>query len=396
MTPVVGWSKVRSPSINSGQDFGLRSIELVYNPFYMQSTRTPYYEILLRFTILFSIVSILVSCQLNQTPVENFASTSLPAEPLLPGMFTTDLLNPLDTPHTYVEETCRYLRNKWNPLNAAPGTVVMLILIKNINPGTGDLPDSVPVTQLFELMDQLHAQGFEAITTDQLQAFMERNVEIPPRSFMLIQEGNQSLDYYDKYFREYFFMWGWTVTNGWVSEREVDATLLAENFTLEREGFIDHQASGVTPGTTLSDDSAKVIIARELQGSLTGFADQFGKKPTAIVWRNGGFGMRPIEAARQLRFKLGFTANTRGPIMYNWVPLGDTDDPERPDMIPEGLIDEPLMTLPTYTPNEALSAIDTVRAIGKAAAGYASSNMDAEHKYYEVVCEEEYGPMPTP
>lgn len=362
----------------------------------MQSTRTPYYEILLRFTILFSIVSILVSCQLNQTPVENSASTSLPVEPPLPGMFTTGLLNPLDTPHTYVEETCRYLRNKWNPLNAAPGTVVMIILVKNINPGTGDLPDSVSVVEFFELMDQLRAQGFEAVNTDQLQAFIERNVEIPPRSFLLIQDGNQGVEYYDKYFREYFFMYGWTVTNGWVSEREVDASLLAENFTLEYEGFIDHQARGITPNARLTDDSAKVIIARELQGSLTGFADQFGKTPTAILWPNGGFGMRPIEAARQLRFKLGFTNNLRGPIMYNWVPLGDAVDPERPGLIPEGLINDPPMTLPVFSPTEALAAIDAARAIGKAAGEYASSNKEAEYKYYEVVCEEEYGPMPTP
>jgi hypothetical protein len=311
-------------------------------------------------------------------------------------MFETNLLNPLDAPHDYAEETCRYLRNKWNPLNAAPGTVVMLILIKNINPGTGDLPDSVNVIELFELMDQLHVQGFEAINTDQLQAFMERNVEIPPRSFMLIQDGNQSLEHYDKYFREYFFMWGWTVTNGWISEREVDAVLLSENFTLEYEGFVDHQARGITPDARLSDDSAKVIIARELQGSLTGFADQFGKTPTAIIWPNGGFGMRPIEAARQLRFKLGFTENTRGPIMYNWVPLADTSDPERPDMLPEGLINDPLMTLPVYAPNEIIGALDTVRSIGKSASEYAEANKQAEFIYYEIACEEEYGPMPTP
>lgn len=362
----------------------------------MNSTAKTFQPILLRFLVLLSIVSILVSCQLNQPPAEDSATTSLPLEPPLPGRFQTNLLNPLDKPHAYVEETCRYLRNKWNPLNAMPGTVVMIILIKNINPGTGDLPDSVSVVEFFELMDQLHAQGFEAINTDQLQAFMERNVEIPPRSVMLIQDGNQGLEYYDKYFREYFFMWGWPVTNGWISTPNVDANLLAENFVLEYEGFIDHQARGVSPDALLSDDSAKVIIARELQGSLTGFADQFGKTPTAILWPNGGFGMRPIEAARQLRFKLGFTNNARGPIMYNWVPLGDAVDLERPDLTPEGLIDEPLMTLPTYSPQEALEAIDTARAVGKAAGEFAQANKEAEYKYYEVVCEEEYGPMPTP
>lgn len=365
----------------------------------MQSLRIPYKELLLRFTILFSIVSILVSCQLNQPQAGDSASTSLPldpTEPPLPGMFQTNLLNPLDKPHDYVEETCRYLRSKWNPLNAAPGTVVMVILVKNINPGTGDLPDSIPVVQFFELMDQLRAQGFEAINTDQLKAFMERNVEIPPRSFLLIQDGNQGADYYDKYFREYFMMWGWGVTNGWISEREPDSALVAENFSMEYEGFVDHQARGITENAYLSDDVSKLVIARELQGSLEGFANQFGKTPTAIIWPNGGFGMRPIEAARQLRFKLGFTSNTRGPIMYNWVPLADAPDPQRPGLIPEGPIDDPLMTLPVYSPNQALYEIDTVRAIGKAAADVALSNKDAEYRYYEVVCEEEYGPMPTP
>lgn len=365
----------------------------------MSSTRTPYFEILFRCAILFSIVSILVSCQLAQPMDENAATASLQPEATkqpLPETFQTSFLNPLDTPHTYVEETCRYLRNKWNPLNAQPGTVVMIVLIKNITPGTSDQPDGIPVVEFLEAMKQLRAQGFEAINTDQLQAFMERNVMIPQRSVLLIQDGNYNVDYYDKYFSEFHLMWGWTFVNGWVSERDVDADLLKENFTLEYEGFIDHQARGITPDVYLSDDSAKVVIARELQGSLTGFAEQFGKTPTAIIWPNGSFGIRPVEAARQLRFKLGFTSNTRGPIMYNWVPLADTSDPERPDMLPEGPVNDPLMTLPVYAPNEIIGALDTVRSIGKSASEYAEANKQAEFIYYENACEEEYGPMPTP
>ena len=60
------------------------------------------------------------------------------------------------------------------------------------------------------------------------------------------------------------------------------------------------------------------------------------------------------------------------------------------------MINDPLMTLPTFSPNEAFLAIDLARNIGKEAAAYAQSNKEAEHKYYEIVCEEEYGPMPTP
>lgn len=364
----------------------------------MQSARTPYHEIFLRFTILLSIVSILISCQLLPSPAQNTAPAPLFAETTLPPpeTFQTELLNPLDAPHTYIEETCRYLRARWNPRSAAPGTVVMVILFKNINAGTTEQPGSIRILDFFELMNQLNAQGFKAINTEQLQAFMERNVAIPPRSVVLIQDGNQSEEYYNKNFRDYFEKWGWGIVNGWVSEQNPDPVLMEQNFSLEHEGFVDHQARGVSPNVSLTDDVSKVIIARELQGSLNGFAGHFGKTPTAIVWPNGGFGIRPVEAARQLRFKLGFTQNSRGPLMYNWMPLADVEDPERPGLIPEGPIRDPLMTLPVYSANEALLAIDIVRAVGKSAADYAEANREAEFAYYEAACEEKYGPIPIP
>lgn len=363
----------------------------------MNSFINAFRPIVIRFTLIFFIVSILVSCQLIPSNRADTASAPISTEespPPPPEMFRSDLLNPLDVPHVYIEETCRYLRNRWHPRSAQPGTVVMVILFKNINRGTAELPDSVWIKDFFDLMDQLKAQGFEAINSDQLQAFIERNVLIPPRSVLLIQDGNQTEEYFDKNFREYFEKWGWSVVNGWVSDRNVDPILLEGNNSLEQEGFVDHQARGVTFDVILTDDVAKTIIARELQGSLGGFADQFGKTPTAVIWPNGGFGIRPVEAARQLRFKLGFTANPRGPIMYNWIPLADVPDPARPNLIPEGKIGDPPMTLPVYSPQEAFAAIDTTRAIGKAATEFALLNREAEYEYYELVCEEEYGPIP--
>lgn len=365
----------------------------------MKKNKSLYKRLPSRLAVILVGVSLLIACApINSNNAPENPNLDFPQTPLppLPGTFQTALLNPLDTPRTYIEETCRYLRSKWNPANARPGTVVMIILIKNINRGTAELPESISLVEFGTLMEQLKAQGYEAIDTRQFQAFMERNIEIPPRSVLLIQDGNQSAEYFDRNFRDYFDRWGWPIVNGWVSEPEISETLLRENITLEYEGFIDHQARGISPGTTLSDESGKTVIARELQGSLAGFAEQFGKTPTAIVWPNGGFGIRPVEAARQLRFKLGFTGNPRGPVMYNWVPLADLPDPDRPALIPEGPVNDPLMTLPTYSPNEAFAAIDLVRAIGKEAAAYAEASKAAEHKYYEIVCEETYGPMPTP
>lgn len=370
----------------------------------MNDQTYPFRQIFHRVLSILAIVFVLVSCQLlptqkTETPADatlmETVQTQEIAPPALPGTFQTALLNPLDTPHTYTDDTCRYLRNKWNPLNSEPGTVVMVIRIGEIK-RVGETGDGISVVEFIKVMEQLKAQGFEAVTTKQFQAFMERNITMPVRSLLIIQDGNHDAEYFERNFGEYWMEWGWPIVNGWVSDPELPENFVRENIDLEREGFVDHQAQGVFADTKLSDDSAKNVIARELQGSVNGFATHFGKNPIIIIWPNGGFGIRPAEAARQLRFKLGFTSNTRGPLMYNWVPLASEIDPLRPDHIPESGVNDPLMTLPRYTPQQALLAIDAVRAIGKEAAAYAQANKEIEHQYYEAVCAETYGPMPTP
>jgi hypothetical protein len=355
----------------------------------------PIQQILFRFLTLFGLVIILISCQsAQQISTEEISPEA--TQPYLPVTFQTTLLNPLDIPHPYIEETCKYLRNKWNPMNATPGTIVMAIRFQNINRGTAEIPNSVRLIEVRDLMNQLQGQGFEAINTEQLQGFVERNAVIPERSVYLIQDGNHDEEYFYTVFGDYWENWKWPVINGWVSDPRNMEELIRENILLEREGFVDHQAQGVFADTKLSDESAKNIIARELQGSWTGFANIYGKNPLAIIWQNGGFGFRPVEVARQLKFKMGFTMNMRGPIMYNWVPLADVVDPQRPSYIPEGMIDEALMTLPTFPAEEAINYIDIVRIIGEEAALYAQSNKESEIMYYENVCEPEFPPIPSP
>lgn len=363
----------------------------------MKKTHIFFQQILLRFVALLTIVSILISCQLlpvtEQTQIESNSSNTASFE--TPLLYQTNLLNSLDVPHSYME-ICPYLRARWNPLNAKPGTIVMAIRFDNLNKGLADLPNSISLVEFAELMSQLRSQGFDAINTRELQQFLEKNEPIPERSVYIIQTGNHDAEYFDKNFRDFWENWGWKIINGWVSEPDMPEDLLIENIELEMEGFVEHEASGVFPDSKLSDESAKNVIARELQGSWNGIFNDFGKSPTVIIWPNGGFGFRPVEAARQLGFRFGFTTNTRGPIMYNWVPLSDFGDPQRPSYVPEGLIDDPLMTLPTYSAQEALAALDSVRNISKEYARYAEENKEAEISYYENVCELEYPPIPSP
>ena len=351
-------------------------------------------NILFRFTTILVIVFILISCEQFNTAFTSEATptqTSDPTQaaprtpPALPAVFQSPYLNPLDTPRTYIQNTCQYLHNKWNPLSANPGTVVMIVMFNEI-----------VLDDFDRIMDQLHDQGFEAIDTKQFLAFMERNVKIPPRSVLIIQNDSHPAADFTRNFREYWDRWGWVVVNGWTSDPEAPESLWEENIALEYEGWVDHQAQGVIPGTNLSDESSKAIITRELEGSISAFSKRFAKNPIAFIWPGGGFGQRTVEAARQLGYQLGFTTNARGPVMHNWVPLADNIDPARPTYIPEGTINDPLMTLPRYWPDQILDAIDEVRITGNEAAAYAQANKAIELEYYDIVCASTYGPMPTP
>lgn len=348
-------------------------------------------------------VFLLVSCvPVPVMPANEGTPTSVNTETAaieLPAPYLSPYTNPLDTPHTYLEDSCLYLINRWNRLNSEPGTVVMIIMLRDIITIFNEEErrnGNVDVNDLRQILDQLHAQGFEAIRTKQLLAFMERNVKIPPRSVLIIQDGTHDLENYDKSFREYWQRWGWPVVNGWVNQPNLSDELWEQNIALENEGFVDHQPQGVTPQTILTDDSSKVVIARELKAPITPFIEKFQKNPIAVIWPNGGFGQRTVTAARLLDYQLGFTTNSRGPVMYNWVPLADQYDPNRPTFIPEGKIGDPLMTLPRFWPHEALNAIDQVRIMGEEAKAYALANKDVEFEYYRQVCEPIYGQMPTP
>lgn len=379
----------------------------------MQNKETNQHSPTLRITTLLTITFLIVSCQpsgqlatvesTNLIPPAQ--ATDLPATeppvptavltpPVLPVVFQTKQLNPLDTPRTYIQDTCQYLKNRWNASNAKPGTVVMIILMKGIYRGPVEETGGIGAGQVVRLMEELRRQGFEAITTEQLLAFMERNLYIPPRSVMIIQDGNRQAENFTKHLGGYWQNWGWPIVNGWVSQPDTLNSLWEENILLEKEGFIDHQPQGVMFGTLLSDDSSKAVITRELQGSIDAFVERFAKNPIAFIWPGGGFGLRPVEAARQLKYQLGFTSNQRGPVMYNWVPLADAPDPARPAFPPEGKIGDPLMTLPRYWPSEALMAIDQVRIIGNEASAYAEANKDTEVEYYNIVCVPTHGQIP--
>ncbi|HNH26309.1 MAG TPA: hypothetical protein PLR93_04775, partial [Anaerolineales bacterium] len=144
----------------------------------------------------------------------------------------------------------------------------------------------------------------------------------------------------------------------------------------------------------ISDGSTDDFITSEMGGVITTFQKYFNKTPIAYIWPGGGFSKRAAEIGVQLGYKLGFTVNPRGPVMYNWIPQADAYNEDNPYAIPETPAGNPLMTLPRYMDITAGDHIDEVRVMSQEAAAYAEQNKATELEYYNIVCAPTYGPIP--
>ena len=325
----------------------------------------------------------------TETPLPT--ATMLPrTPPALPPAFTTDFLNPMDSPNIYETDTCTYLKNKWDPNKSAPGTIVFVVMFHGIDKdGLGMDVNDISVRDFKKMMNDMHEMGFEAINTEQLVNFLETNAKIPNRSVVLTYDDRHYAEAFE-HFRPYYDKWGWPVINGYIAKEE-RPDLWAQNAALAAEGWVDYQAHGVVHNIPMSNASSDDYLASELLGAITNLQTHFNKTPIAIIWPGGGFDSRPVQFARRFGYRVGFTVNPRGPFMYNWIPLGDQEDPRRPYFIPEGPVGDPLMTLPRYWPYQVVQNLDAIRLLGKEAAEYAEQNKAVELEYYDIVCAPTYG-----
>ena len=313
--------------------------------------------------------------------------------PGLPGPYQSTLLNPLDSPHTYLEDTCQYLYDKWSLGKSAPGTVVMVIMFHKITNEAITDPNQISEYNFRRLMSSLYKDGFQAITTLQLAGFLEHNSKIPERSVLLVTDDKHPALYFNVLFHQYWIEYGWPVVNAWISDDLTTADLWKQQEDLNAAGWVDYQAHGVL-SNPITQDSSEAYILSELKGSMDVFLQHFNKKPVAIIWPGGGFTPFSARMARELGYRLGFTINPRGPLMFNWVPLADSGDPSRPTWIPEGPADDPLMVLPRYWDTDASLHLKDVMQIGQEAAAYARANKSADLDYYASVCSPVFGALP--
>lgn len=328
----------------------------------------------------------------TETPVPS--PTAVRTPPALPALFTDSQLNPKDTPHTYIQDSCQYLHDKWSSNNAAPGTVVMVVMFHGIIKGQAETDNQISQDEFKRVMNDLHDMGFQAINTQQLVDFLYSNAKIPERSVLLVVDDRHTAQNFNDHFRTYWDQWRWPVVNGWISAFGGQDQFLQENVALSNEGWVDYQSHGYVHNVNMNDNSTDDFLTGELQGSMQNLQKYFNKTPLAIIWPGGDFGRRPVEFARKFGYRVGFTINPRGPIMYNWIPQADEKDPGRPSYIPEGPAGDPLMTLPRYWDTDVRAHLDEVRTIGQGAAAYDQQNKAVELEYYDIMCASQLGPIP--
>lgn len=353
-----------------------------------------------------------VTQTVTPTVTPTLTPTAIRTPPALPVTFTSSTYALKDAPHTYIADTCSYLKDRWDPNKSAPGTIVMPVMFHSITEGSVTDANQISAYDFRQLMKDIHDQGFESITAEQLANFLESNAKIPKRSVLLILDDRRP-GAVRQHFLPILEEYNWTVTLAWlIGEGEdstdkklaspingypgdVFTTLWEQMEAYNKTGRLDIQAHGFFHNYPIDLYVSDDFIRKELETPIPILEQHFGKKPIAIIWPGGGFTKRAAEIAREAGYRLGFTVNPRGPLMYNWIPLGDTLDPMRPSYMPEGSIGNPLMVLPRYWDTDVRQYLDFIRVMGKEAAAAAEANKAIELEYYDIVCRPTYGEIPA-
>ncbi|MCE5207257.1 MAG: polysaccharide deacetylase family protein [Chloroflexi bacterium] len=345
--------------------------------------------------------------------------------PTLQASFITDLLPAGGEPVSYIEDTCEYLKARLDPNNSSPGTVVMPVMFHGIAEDGTTITDNMNVTHsdMVTFVEHAHELGFETVTTEELVGFLEENAPIPARSLYIVLDDRRPggvREHFMHYLKEY----DWTLTLAWlIGDTDTRAasplgccpdepytTLWEQMEAYNATGYLDVQSHGNIHNINITEASTDEYILSELNVSRTVIREHFYCKdystglpiencqtdqPLAFIWPGGSFTPRSVQLARENGYRLGFTVNPRGPIMYNWIPQAQENNPATPSWIAEGPAGDPLMTLPRYWSYDAAYHLDEVANIGEQAAKYAKTHRQEELNYYSYYCQDITGEIPS-
>jgi len=288
------------------------------------------------------------------------------------------------SPQTYLDDTCEYLSKRWGYGKSEPGTIIVPVMYHSVRKSGRELQDNMQVSQeYFEYtMEYAKRMGFETITTEELVGFLYNNEPIPPLSMILIID-DRRLGVVNEHFMNYLNANDWTVTLAYITgiatpnEWKEFARLNVDNrLDLQAHGYLHNGETYITDQTSVE------VIEQELFGPISIIEEQAGRRPLAFIWPGGNFNNQSVQMAREAGYKVGFTVFSRGPLMFNWIPLGAT----------EIKMNDPLLVLPRFWSNTAALYLEKAIDISAEAREFAQTNRPNEFRWYENYCSD-YPPL---
>jgi peptidoglycan/xylan/chitin deacetylase (PgdA/CDA1 family) len=306
--------------------------------------------------------------QPTSTPTKTMPPPELPE-------FTSKALREGVMPQMYITDPCVFLYHRWSVDASLPGTVVIPIMFHGIRKSGGSIDDNVTISEedFAGFVSYAEYLGYETITTDQLERFLLFNERIPPLSMLWIVDDRRPGTIED-HILPVLERNNWTVTLGWVSG-DNNPEIWQWMETLYASGRLDVQSHGYEHRYMVWD-TPEEVIREEIALPIPLIEEHFGKKPVAFIWPGGNFTPLAVKIAREEGYHLGFTIQSRGPIMYNWIPLGEE----------EQAIQDPFMVLPRFWSTALGVSLDIGMQISLQAREDAISRYDDEATYFRQYC----------
>lgn len=323
-----------------------------------------------------------VTATATQTPT----ATEIPPTPTItptPWALSTPSASGLlagVTPMEYIDDPCTYLANKWGEGKAEPGTIVVPIMFHSIlEPGKTPSKAEEITSEYFEFfMGYAKQLGFETITTAELVDFLENNTAIPKYSMILILDDRRPDT--PELFMPYLEANDWTLTLAFPTTDASSDALWEKIEAYVATGYVEVQSHGHNH-VYLQDYTAMDVMEEEIYKPLEVIKEHFGTIAQALIWPGGNFTVEAVQMAREAGFEIGFTVYSRGPLMFNWIPLG----------APEQTMDDPLMVLPRAWSSAADVALNNALRISEHNETLAADAMELELLYYDLYCSDTTG-----
>jgi hypothetical protein len=281
-------------------------------------------------------------------------------------------------PQTYLENNCAYLRMRWSGTGSAPGTVVVPIMFHSVAEDGTNLSDpnkDITGEQFTNFVDYARYLGFETITTPQLLDFLTNNAPIPKRSMMIIVDDRRP-GMIQEWVMPVLEENHWTATSAYIADPNSLQWAWDLMDQLYTTGRLDVQSHGYTGQLYILPETPLEQIQNEIWNSTGVLEQHFGVRPIAFIWPGGNFTPLSVHVAREGGYQLGFTAYSRGPLLFNWIPLGEE----------ERAVNDPLMVLPRAWSSAANINLDEAVKISQQAEAYAEANFPIEAAWYETYC----------